>query len=390
MPSSTEDRFYKEEEESSITKKQEVAYDKNDSFQSSNDRDLIIAAQIKDKEVEEKVITRIIDRHMMPLFCVFYFMDFLDRANIGNATLAGIQVDLHLSSEQLSTVISAFYITYIIFEVPSNIVLKRTSAALWLSLIMLLWGIITLVMAFSKNFQSLLACRLLLGAAESGYIPGILYLMSKVYRPREFVLRVALLLCMTSVSGIVSGPIAYGTSFLEGQRGLHGWQYLFILEGVPTICLSVISYFYLFDDIKTVPWLTDAQKRALHRDSTMTLDHQRNSTITMNVFFNAVLDWKTALFSLVFFLGVTNLVSYQIFTPMIIDGFGFPIFTSQLLSAPPNVLQTVSIIMGGYMSDKFDNKRGLLIFTGFIIASIGYMLLLILQDRWGNIYIFIL
>ncbi|KAK4521500.1 glycine hydroxymethyltransferase shm1 [Mucor velutinosus] len=353
-------------------------YDSQDNMKSS-DQELI--GHIVDRTTEEKKITRIIDCRMMPLFCIFYFVDFLDRANIGNATLAGIQDDLHLSHSELSTAISAFYITYILFEVPSNIILKRTSAVMWLSLIMLLWGTMTLVMAFSKNFHSLLACRLLLGAAESGYIPGILYMMSRVYRPRDFGLRLALLLCMSSVSGIVSGPIAYGTSFLEGQRGLHGWQYLFILEGVPTICLSVVSYFYLFDDIKSVPWLTDTQK-ALHRECTNAPEEE--VALSFKTFLKAILDWKTFLFATTYLLTVVNLTSYQIFAPTIIDGFGFPVLESQLLSAPPNVAQTISIVLGGYLADKYKNKRGALMVTGFSVGAIGYMLLIILQGRWAR------
>ncbi|KAI8092333.1 major facilitator superfamily domain-containing protein [Gilbertella persicaria] len=345
-----------------------------------DDHDLL--STITDKEAEFKKITHIIDVRMLPLFCIFYFMDYLDRANIGNATLGGIQHDLHLTPQELSTAISAFYITYIIFEVPSNIVLKRTNPVMWLSLIMLLWGVMTLVMAFAKNFASLLICRLLLGAAESGYIPGILYMMSRVYRPSEFGLRIAFLISMASISGIVSGPIAYGTAFLEGQKGLHGWQYLFILEGVPTICLSVVSYFYLFDDIKNVHWLSPAQK-VLHRQTTNT-SSQEQTQVTWRNILSATMDWKTCLFSTVYFLNAINMVSYHVFLPTIIDGFGFPVLTSQLLTAPPNVITAIATVLGGYLADKYDNKRGVLMTTGFSIASLGYMLLLILHGRWAR------
>ena len=208
-------------------------------------------------------------------------------------------------------------------------------------------------------------------------------MMSKMYRPGEFGLRLALLLCMSSVSGIVSGPIAYGTSFLEGQSGLHGWQYLFILEGVPTICLSVVSYFYLFDDVKNVPWLTDTQK-ALHNKCTNA--PKEEVALSMKIFFKAILNWKTFFFSITYFLTVINLTSYQVFTPTIIDGFGFPVLESQLLSAPPNVVQTICIVIGGYMADKFENKRGVLMIAGFSIGAIGYMLLLILHGRWGKYF----
>lgn len=216
-------------------------------------------------------------------------------------------------------------------------------------------------------------------AAESGYIPGILYMMSKVYRPRNFCLRLALLLCMSSVSGIVSGPIAYGTSFLEGRQGLHGWQYLFILEGAPTVCLSIVSYFYLFDDIRDVSWLTDTQK-ALHRKLTNT--PKEEVALSLKAFKNAIFNWKTILFSTTYFLIVVNVTSYQIFTPTIIDGFGFPVLESQLLSSPPNVAQTIFMLLGGYLTDRLENKRGLLITLGFSISAIGYILLLVLQERW--------
>ncbi|KAG0745899.1 hypothetical protein G6F57_004299 [Rhizopus arrhizus] len=308
-------------------------------------------------------------------------MDYLDRANIGNATLAGIQDDLHLTPKQLSMAISGFYITYILFEVPSNVVLKRVNAVKWLSLIMLIWGIMTLAMAFAKDFASLFALRLLLGAAESGYIPGILYLMSKAYKPRQLTTRVAMLLCMSSLSGVVSGPIAYATSFLDGNLGLNGWQYLFILEGAPTICLSVLSYFCLFDDIKNVSWLTSEQKE-IHKLYMQT--EENNAHVNTKTIVKACLNWKTALFSTTYALSAIIFTSYQVFTPIIIDGFGFPVLTSQLLSAPPNVLQLMSILLGGYLSDHYKNKRGLVITIGFSIAALGFLLLGLLENRWAK------
>lgn len=157
-------------------------------------------------------------------------------------------------------------------------------------------------------------------AAESGYIPGILYQMSRVYKPRELSSRVAFLLCMAFLSGIVSGPIAYGTSFLEGRNGLHGWQYLFILEGVPTIVLSIVSYFCLFDSIDQVSWLTPEQKRLQHQRMEEVAAQHGPTTINLATFRAALGDWKTWLFSLVYMLNAVNFSSFSIFLPMIIDG----------------------------------------------------------------------
>lgn len=154
-------------------------------------------------------------------------------------------------------------------------------------------------------------------AAESGYVPGIIYVMSKVYKPHEFTRRLALLLCMTAVSSIVSGPIAYGTSFLDGRNGINGWQYLFIVEGAPTIFLGILSFFCLFDDIDQVSWLTDEQK-ALHKSYTQ--GPEVHKTVTIKTVFWAIVDWKTVMFSVCYIISSINFISYQVFAPIIIDG----------------------------------------------------------------------
>ncbi|KAI8351168.1 major facilitator superfamily domain-containing protein, partial [Blakeslea trispora] len=260
--------------------------------------------------------------------------------------------------------------------------LKRTNPRTWLSFIMLAWGIVTLCMAFAKDFQGLLICRLLLGAAESGYIPGILYVMSQAYHPRKIGLRIAMLLSMNTLSGVVSGPIAYGTAFLEGHKGLHGWQYLFILESVPTICLSVVSYFCLIESIDKTTWLTPAQK-AVHREYIRMQKEDHQAKTTLKTIVEAIADWKTGLFSIVFFFNVISAVSCQVFLPTIISGFGFPVLTTQLLTAPPNLAGTIAVILGGLISDRYHNKRGIIITIGFLISGFGYMSLLFVQGRWA-------
>lgn len=122
---------------------------------------------------------------------------------------------------------------------------------------------------------------------------------------------------MTALSGVVSGPIAYGTSFLEGRKGLHGWQYLFIIEGVPTICLGIISYIFLFDNIEQVSWLTDDQK-AIHKSHIQI--PEAHIHVDVRTIIKAILDWKTIMFSLCYFLCGINLISFQIFTPIIVNG----------------------------------------------------------------------
>lgn len=217
--------------------------------------------------------------------------------------------------------------------------------------------------------------------AQSGYIPGILYQMSLVYKPKEISFRVALLITMSALSGIVSGPIAYGCSFLEGHLGKHGWQYLFIVEGVPTIALSIISYFALFDDIQQVSWLTPEQKALQY--TRMSHSTQPHAPITFKLFFKVIKDYKIYLFGFVYFMSATNHNSFSIFAPSIIKGFGYPVLTSQLLSAPPHILSATFTLLGGFLTDKYKNCRSILAMVGFGCLSIGYVLLLVLEDTWS-------
>ncbi|KAI9483211.1 MAG: major facilitator superfamily domain-containing protein [Benjaminiella poitrasii] len=335
-------------------------------------------------EQDEKKLVRKLDWRIMPLFCLFYFADFLDRANIGNATLAGLQTDLKMTSYELSTAISAFFITYIIFEVPSNIILKKTDAAKWLSFIMFIWGLATLLSAFVTNFTGLLVARLFLGAAESGYVPGILFLLSKVYTPKEYSFRVSILLTMATLSGLFSGPLMYAMSYFDGKHGLHDWQYLFIFEGVPTIFLALVSYIFLFDDLQNVKWLSHEQKmiQAVRMATHHKPDTKEDSAINIHTFKVALLDWKTWSFAFVFLLNSINVTSLTVFAPTLIDGFGFETLTSQLLTAPPCAVATIGVLFGGYLASRF-NKRSPLLLIGSLIIATGYLCLLVLRDRWA-------
>jgi sugar phosphate permease len=162
---------------------------------------------------------------------------------------------------------------------------------------------------------------ILLSAAESGYIPGIMYLLSKFYKPAEFSFRVSILLTMATLSGLLSGPLAYSMSYFDGLHGMHDWQYLFIFEGVPTIALAFVSYFTLFDDLQVVGWLTPEQKIL---QANRMIEHQSNkstdSSIGMNTMKIVFYDWKTWAFSLVFLLNAINITSLGVFAPTLING----------------------------------------------------------------------
>ncbi|KAI9320623.1 major facilitator superfamily domain-containing protein [Dichotomocladium elegans] len=343
-------------------------------------------------EEQEKKLVRKMDMCIIPLLCSFYFVDFLDRANIGNATLAGLQTDLGMTGPELSTAISAFFVTYILFQVPSNIILKRLGARIWLSSIMLVWGLVTLSMALTTNFQGLLITRLLLGASESGFTPGILYQMSRIYKPEELGFRMAILLCMAAISGIASGPLAFLATSMDGLHGLRGWQYLFIIEGAPTVFLAVLGFLILFDSVEEVSWLTPEQKEVQRLRMLEVVDEAgtHSKPITLDTIKLAVMDRKTWLFASVFMLSSINVTSITVFSPVLIDGndpqtfsldFGFPALTAQLLTTPPCVVGAGLVLICGFFADR-GNRRSLFIISGACIVGLGYLLLLCMRDRW--------
>ncbi|KAI8149048.1 major facilitator superfamily domain-containing protein [Fennellomyces sp. T-0311] len=334
-----------------------------------------------EEEKKERQLVRKFDLHVIPLFCIFYFMDHLDRQNISNAALAGLQEDLGMTGPEFSVTISAFYITYIIFQVPSNIILKRIGARWWLSSIMLVWGLVTTSMALTTNFTGLLITRLLLGAAESGYIPGILYQLSRIYKPQELGFRIAILLFMAALAGIVSGPIGYVATGMGGKLGLYGWQYLFIFEGAPTVLLALLSFWVLFDNVNDVRWLTQEQKELQERrmmPHTMVTSQESVTWCTMRTVLS---DKKTWLFSALFFLVSINVTSIGVFLPIIINGFNFSAQMSQLLTAPPAGLAGLLMLVCGLLADH-GNRRAIMVATGSCAIALGYTLLLVFKDRW--------
>lgn len=154
-------------------------------------------------------------------------------------------------------------------------------------------------------------------AAQSGYVPTIIYQLSRIYKPTEITTRTAIFISMASASAVISGPLAYGTSSLEGLRGLHGWQYLFIVEGSFTVLMAVVSYFAIYENLDHVSWLTNNQRRI---QRIRTVNSSSDTPITILAIMRVIFDAKVWLVSLVNFLNVICVVSMSVYMPVIIAG----------------------------------------------------------------------
>jgi MFS family permease len=217
--------------------------------------------------------------------------------NIGNARLYGLEADLGLVGNQFQVAVSILFVTYIAFEVPSNLVLKKFTPRRWIAFITTAWGIIATLTGLVNSYGSLIACRLLLGAVEAGLFPGLNVYLTFFYTRHELALRVGYLFVSAAIAGGLGGLLAYGIGHMDGLAGMHGWRWIMIIEGLPTFILGIASYFLLPNEPDTAYFLNDQERKV------MTERHQREYGMTSSAkefskadMIKAFKDWKVWLF----------------------------------------------------------------------------------------------
>nr|PFH55532.1 hypothetical protein XA68_18110 [Ophiocordyceps unilateralis] len=210
----------------------------------------------------ERRLVRKLDLHIIPLVMSLYLFSFLDRVNIGNARLYSLEKDLGLSPTEFQVAVSILFVTYLALEVPSNLVLKLFTPRRWLATIVTAWGLVATLSALVKSYGGLVACRLLLGALEAGLFPGLNVYLTLFYTKRELALRVGYLFVSAAAAGALGGLLAYGIGHLDGARGLHGWRWILLIEGLPAVVLGIVTAVALPNDARDAYFL-DAQDKAL-------------------------------------------------------------------------------------------------------------------------------
>lgn len=208
----------------------------------------------------ERTTLRAIAWRIIPFVCLLYVLNILDRANVGFARLA-MQDDLGLSQAVFDLGYGMFYIGYLLFEVPSNLLMKRFGARVWIARIMITWGLISAATMFARDLWTFYALRILLGVAEAGFFPGIIYYLSNWFPDRERAKMTAFFMLAIGVSNVFGNPLSgWIMDRFSGVAGLTGWQWLFLLEGLPTVLVGVSVLVVLKDSPQKAPWLSDEQK----------------------------------------------------------------------------------------------------------------------------------
>lgn len=268
--------------------------------------------------VEHRTISKISWR-LLPLLMVCYFIAYLDRVNIGFAG-ATMSKDLGFSSTVFGSAAGIFFVAYFLFEVPSNLALEKFGARRWIARIMITWGILSAAQAWVSGVTSFNVVRFLLGIAEAGFFPGVIFYIT-LWFPAAYRARiVGWFMFAIPVSTVIGAPISGFILNLEGVGGMHGWQWLFILEAVPTVLLTFMVLRYLPDGPRQAKWLTNEERDWLEG----TLAAERlNREATHRI------SWRQAMFNprviaLGFvYMGITvPLYALSFFLPQIIKGFG--------------------------------------------------------------------
>ena len=251
-----------------------------------------------------------IDLYIVPTVALLYLFCFIDRANIGNAKIAGLEKSLGMSGYDYNGVLSIFYVSYIVFEIPSNMACKWMGPGWFIPLISLCFGIASIGTAFVHSRAAISGVRFLLGIFEAGMLPSIAYYMSRWYRRSELAFRLSLYIVMAPLAGAFGGLLASAILKLPGFGSLHSWRMIFAIEGIITCGISLISFFTLTDRPETARWLTQEEKDlALARikservGTTEVLDK-----IDRNKFLRGIFNPVTLATSFIFLLGKSRIL----------------------------------------------------------------------------------
>ncbi|KAF5013210.1 hypothetical protein FDECE_789 [Fusarium decemcellulare] len=324
---------------------------------------------------ERKLVTKI-DLHVIPFLSVMYVLAFLDRVNISNANVFGLSEELHLDGTLYNNALVIFFVPYVIFEIPSNILLKRLKPHVWLSANMTLFGLVTLVQGFVQNYGGLMATRFFLGLFEAGMVPGAFYLLGMWYRRHEAQKRFSFFFSSTSLAGAFGGLLAAAIGKMEGMRGYKGWRWIFIIEGAITVVCGLVFYFFLPDFPEDTKWLTDDERA--YASARLQIEQGRSSVerkVTFKDVIQTLKDYKVLLGGLMYFSLVVPVYGYSYFAPAIIQTYGYSPIQTQLHSVPPWAACFGFSMVVAYLSDKTQHRVGFAVGAVFVCIT-GFAILL--------------
>jgi D-galactonate transporter len=303
--------------------------------------------------IDEDALYARVTRRFVPFLFACYVAAYLDRVNVGFAKLT-MAADLEFSDTVYGLGAGIFFIGYFLFEVPSNLLLHRIGARRALTRIMVLWGALSAAMMFVTTPTSFYVLRFLLGVAEAGFFPGVLLFLTWWY-PAERRGRVtALFVTAVAISGVIGNPLSgWIMQAMDGTRGWHGWQWLFLLEGLPAVALGIVAWFWLDDRIADARWLTPAERALL--SANIERDNAHKAGLTVG---ESLRDARVWLIAAIYFCLVSGLYGINFWLPTIVRELGVDgVLEIGFVSAVPWAAAAVCMTLVGASADRRRERR---------------------------------
>lgn len=318
-------------------------------------------------------VLRKVSWRLVPFLCLLYIFNILDRANVGFARLT-MQADLGLSKEAFDFGYGLFYAGYLLFEVPSNLLMRRFGARLWIARIMVVWGIVSAATMFAWDATSLYVFRVLLGIAEAGFFPGIILYLTYWYPARERAGVTAFFMTAIGLASMIGNPISGAImDHLHDRGGWHGWQWLFLLEGIPSVLLGIAVLYLLPDTPADASWLEPKEKEWLSKrlsEETREVERSHDSSHLL-----AMLNWRVWWLICLYFTVAVGANAFGAYSPTLIkDHFrDADYFTTGLIAALPHLCAVIAMTLIGMNSDRTGERAFHVAFSA-LLAAIGWSL----------------
>ena len=331
---------------------------------------------------EQEAMLRKVTYRLMPLLFLCYIIAYIDRINVGFAKLQ-LQGVLGVDSTIFSSVYGfgagLFFIGYFIFEVPSNLILQRVGARVWIARIMIVWGFVSMAFMFMKGVTMFYTLRFLLGVAEAGFFPGIILYLTYWFPARERARTVALFALGGVVAGVVGLPISGRLLRLDGVGGLAGWQWLFLLEGIPAILMGLVVLFVLPNSPAQARWLSTREKTWIQARLS---EEARQTGAPQHGFKEVLVSGRVWLLCLLYFLMNIGGYGYELWLPTIIKGFsGTSDTIVGLIGAVPYLIAGIAMFFYGRHSDRTGERRGH-VAVAATFSAVGFALAAFLHNPW--------
>jgi ACS family tartrate transporter-like MFS transporter len=318
---------------------------------------------------------RKVSQRLIPFLFVLYVVAWLDRINVGFAALQ-MNSDLGFSSSAFGLGSGIFFVGYCLFEVPSNIILERVGARVWIARIMVSWGVISAGMMFVRTPLTFCVLRFLLGVAEAGFFPGVVYYLSLWYPGRQRARAIAGFMAAIPVTGLIGGPLSGALLELNGYYGLKGWQWLFLLEGLPAVILGLIVAFYLTDRPEVASWLTPTERNWLVSE----LTRERQSCPGRHSILEALTDGTIWLLGIIFLLVAAGFYGYSFWSPLIVQSlFRISNLGVGLILGAISAVTILSMLLNSAHSDR-TNERRIHIALPLFLMGIGFLACAVLHQ----------